>query len=141
MLSEDNGKFSIERSLENYKKVSDSDIDQQLRISYHNYIHNLKNNMISRVINLKQKGKKRKAAPRARRRRAEGAPLELLYSYILSLLPLVVLLINHAIATGTISALCFPLKKGGVLDREERRGPNHSNLTYKKFAPARSTPK
>lgn len=60
ILCKNNSKFSLDNSVENYKKACNSDIDHHLRSSYHNYIHVLKNEMISRVIELKQKGKKRK---------------------------------------------------------------------------------
>ena len=60
MLSENNNKFSLERSVENYKKVCFSDADYHIRGIYYNYIHDFKNEMISRVIDLKQRGKKKK---------------------------------------------------------------------------------
>jgi len=59
MLSNNKNKFSFERSISNYKKACLTDTNYHFRKIYHNYIHDFKNEIIVRVIDLKEKGKKK----------------------------------------------------------------------------------
>ncbi len=59
MLSSNKNKFSIERSISNYKKVYVSEDNDHIRKIYHNYIHDFKNEFVVKVIDLKEIGKKK----------------------------------------------------------------------------------